>query len=125
MTRCPRRPETGLQGISRRAVLAAALSVVTGIARCRRCRRTPDEMPPAPQCDVGTMATFQDGRRNRDLLQGLGSQSRLHRLIVFHHGWPLSADDWDNQMMFFLSHGYRVIAHDRRGHGRSRSDRRR
>jgi non-heme chloroperoxidase len=39
--------------------------------------------------------------------------------IVFHHGWPLSADDWDGQMMFFLEHGYRVIAHDRRGHGRS------
>lgn len=39
--------------------------------------------------------------------------------IVFHHGWPLSADDWDNQMLFFLEHGYRVIAHDRRGHGRS------
>lgn len=39
--------------------------------------------------------------------------------IVFHHGWPLSADDWDNQMMFFLEKGYRVIAHDRRGHGRS------
>jgi non-heme chloroperoxidase len=39
--------------------------------------------------------------------------------IVFHHGWPLSADDWDAQMMFFLSQGYRVIAHDRRGHGRS------
>ena len=39
--------------------------------------------------------------------------------IVFHHGWPLSADDWDNQMMFFLAQGYRVIAHDRRGHGRS------
>ena len=39
--------------------------------------------------------------------------------IVFHHGWPLSADDWDNQMMFFYSHGYRVVAHDRRGHGRS------
>ncbi|WP_441277488.1 alpha/beta fold hydrolase [Tardiphaga sp. 172_B4_N1_3] len=39
--------------------------------------------------------------------------------IVFHHGWPLSADDWDNQMMFFLNQGYRVIAHDRRGHGRS------
>jgi non-heme chloroperoxidase len=38
---------------------------------------------------------------------------------VLHHGWPLSADDWDSQMMFFLSHGYRVIAHDRRGHGRS------
>jgi non-heme chloroperoxidase len=39
--------------------------------------------------------------------------------IVFHHGWPLSSDDWDAQMMFFLSKGYRVVAHDRRGHGRS------
>jgi len=39
--------------------------------------------------------------------------------IVFHHGWPLSADDWDNQMMFFLEKGFRVVAHDRRGHGRS------
>jgi non-heme chloroperoxidase len=39
--------------------------------------------------------------------------------IVFSHGWPLSADDWDTQMLFFLHHGYRVIAHDRRGHGRS------
>ena len=39
--------------------------------------------------------------------------------IMFHHGWPLSADDWDNQMLFFLDKGYRVVAHDRRGHGRS------
>lgn len=39
--------------------------------------------------------------------------------IVFHHGWPLSGDDWDTQMLFFLGKGYRVIAHDRRGHGRS------
>src|ERR1700681_2354590 len=39
--------------------------------------------------------------------------------IVFSHGWPLSAGDWDAQMMFFLNHGFRVIAHDRRGHGRS------
>jgi non-heme chloroperoxidase len=39
--------------------------------------------------------------------------------IVFHHGWPLSSDDWDNQLMFFLGEGFRVIAHDRRGHGRS------
>jgi non-heme chloroperoxidase len=39
--------------------------------------------------------------------------------MVFSHGWPLSADDWDAQMLFFLQHGYRVIAHDRRGHGRS------
>jgi len=39
--------------------------------------------------------------------------------IVFHHGWPLSADDWDSQMLYFVEKGYRVIAHDRRGHGRS------
>jgi non-heme chloroperoxidase len=39
--------------------------------------------------------------------------------IMFHHGWPLSSDDWDGQMLFFLRHGFRVVAHDRRGHGRS------
>ncbi len=44
---------------------------------------------------------------------------RDSRPIMFHHGWPLSADDWDAQLLFFLSKGFRVIAHDRRGHGRS------
>ena len=39
--------------------------------------------------------------------------------LVFHHGWPLSADDWDTQLLYFLDKGYRVVAHDRRGHGRS------
>jgi non-heme chloroperoxidase len=39
--------------------------------------------------------------------------------LVFHHGWPLSSDDWDAQLLFFVNQGYRVIAHDRRGHGRS------
>jgi non-heme chloroperoxidase len=39
--------------------------------------------------------------------------------VVSSHGWPLSSDDWDTQMLFFLQHGYRIIAHDRRGHGRS------
>ena len=41
------------------------------------------------------------------------------RTLVFHHGWPLSADDWDTQLLYFLNEGYRVVAHDRRGHGRS------
>ncbi|ULJ76199.1 alpha/beta fold hydrolase [Rhizobium gallicum] len=45
--------------------------------------------------------------------------SKSAQPIVFHHGWPLSSDDWDNQMLFFLGKGFRVIAHDRRGHGRS------
>jgi non-heme chloroperoxidase len=61
------------------------------------------------------MAEIHDPRRHPDLLQGLG----VGQPIVFRHGWPLSADDWDAQLLFFLQHGYRVIAHDRRGHGRS------
>jgi len=51
-----------------------------------------------------------------DLLQGLGSKNA--QPIVFHHGWPLSVDDWDTQMLYFVEEGYRVIADDRRGHGR-------
>ena len=45
--------------------------------------------------------------------------SKTAQPIVFHHGWPLSADDWDTQMLFFLTKGYRVVAYDRRGNGRS------
>jgi non-heme chloroperoxidase len=45
--------------------------------------------------------------------------SRDAQVVMFHHGWPLSSDDWDAQMMFFVQKGFRVIAHDRRGHGRS------
>ncbi|AIL75765.1 alpha/beta hydrolase [Acinetobacter baumannii] len=41
------------------------------------------------------------------------------QVLFFHHGWPLSSDDWDTQLLFFLEQGYRVVAHDRRGHGRS------
>ena len=62
-----------------------------------------------------TYITTQDG--TRIFYKDWGSRDA--HPIVFHHGWPLSADDWDNQMMFFLTEGYRVIAHDRRGHGRS------
>ncbi len=58
-----------------------------------------------------------DQGRNRDLHKDWGPKSA--QPIVFHHGWPLSADDWDNQMLFFVEKGYRVVAHDRRGHGRS------
>ena len=59
------------------------------------------------------MITTKDGTRIYYKDWGTGQP------IVFSHGWPLSADDWDAQMLFFLNHGYRVIAHDRRGHGRS------
>lgn len=63
------------------------------------------------------MATFRTSDETEIFYKDWGPKAA--QPIVFHHGWPLSADDWDNQMMFFLSHGYRVVAHDRRGHGRS------
>lgn len=62
-----------------------------------------------------TMLTTQDG--TNIFYKDWGPKNA--QPIMFHHGWPLSADDWDIQMLFFLSKGFRVIAHDRRGHGRS------
>lgn len=61
------------------------------------------------------MTTFTTGDSTTIFYKDWGSGEP----IVFHHGWPLSSDDWDAQMLFFVSQGYRVIAHDRRGHGRS------
>lgn len=75
-----------------------------------------DPMPARPARTKGTHMPYvatQDGTEIFYKDWGTGQP------IVFHHGWPLSADDWDAQMMFFLGEGYRVIAHDRRGHGRS------
>src|SRR5258706_14424801 len=63
--------------------------------------------------------TTQDG--TRIFYKDWGSKSA--QPIVFHHGWPLCADDWDTQMLHFAGKGFRVIAHDRRGHGRSRQTR--
>lgn len=64
-----------------------------------------------------TMSTFETNDGTTIFFKDWGPKNA--QPIVFHHGWPLSADDWDSQMLFFLSKGYRVIAHDRRGHGRS------
>src|SRR5690242_5736842 len=64
-----------------------------------------------------TMATIKTKDGTEIFYKDWGAKDA--QAIVFHHGWPLSADDWDNQMMFFLEKGFRVIAHDRRGHGRS------
>jgi non-heme chloroperoxidase len=63
------------------------------------------------------MATIKTKDGTEIFYKDWGAKSA--QAIVFHHGWPLSADDWDNQMMVFLEKGFRVIAHDRRGHGRS------
>lgn len=74
-------------------------------------------MPPGARTNKGnakmSMVTTKDGVDIFYKDWGSG------RPVVFSHGWPLSADDWDSQMLFFLGKGYRVVAHDRRGHGRS------
>jgi non-heme chloroperoxidase len=73
----------------------------------------------------GVEATTQCGGKNMSSIKTKDGTEIYYKdwghgqPIVFSHGWPLSADDWDAQMLFFLGHGYRVIAHDRRGHGRS------
>ncbi len=64
-----------------------------------------------------TMATIKTADGTEIFYKDWGPKTATP--IMFHHGWPLSADDWDSQMMYFLMQGYRVIAHDRRGHGRS------
>jgi non-heme chloroperoxidase len=83
--------------------------MIGAVARGRSARRTFSQ---PENKSMGTVTT-KDGTEIFYKDWGTGEP------IFFHHGWPLSADDWDAQMMFFLDKGYRVIAHDRRGHGRS------
>jgi non-heme chloroperoxidase len=66
---------------------------------------------------TGTMSTIKTEDGTQIYYKDWGPKTA--RPIVFHHGWPLSGDDWDTQLLYFLANGYRVIAHDRRGHGRS------
>jgi non-heme chloroperoxidase len=103
---------------SRRAVLAGAGSLAAALglpsfASAARSRHAPPSTQPKGQTMGSSTFKTEDGTEIFYKDWGKGQP------ICFHHGWPLSADDWDNQMMFFLTQGYRVIAHDRRGHGRS------
>ena len=103
---------------TRRRVLAAAAGAAALAA-----------LPPS--LALAKPASSTQGKGNHDMSSGYVTTQdgvqifykdwgpKTAQPIVFHHGWPLSADDWDDQMMFFLAKGYRVIAHDRRGHGRS------
>lgn len=92
-------------------VLAGATYSVSGAEKPTRSKR-PGEANMSNQVKSDTITT-KDGLRIFYKDWGSGQP------IVFSHGWPLSADDWDPQLLFFLSQGFRVIAHDRRGHGRS------
>src|SRR6266850_1461564 len=100
---------------SRRDFLKTGAAVATAAllptAQAAAQARTPFSITKGPH----HMSTFT----TKDGVQIYYKDWGSGRPVVFHHGWPLSSDDWDAQMLFFLEHGYRVIAHDRRGHGRS------
>lgn len=104
--------------VSRRGVMNAglALAAAAGLQSAETAHAAPT-VPQQPSRAKtiwgGDTVTTKDGAQIFYKDWGKGQP------IVFHHGWPLSSDDWDAQMLFFLSQGYRVIAHDRRGHGRS------
>ena len=116
MTRSERdtMPQQWLDGIAevgRRGFVAGSVATLAALSLPALARS--DAKPQARDTSDMNMITTSDGCEIYYKDWGQGTP------IVFHHGWPLSADDWDNQMMFFLEKGYRVIAHDRRGHGRS------
>jgi non-heme chloroperoxidase len=101
---------------SRRALIAGSVGIAAASAAVSAAAAAPKHAA-KPAMAMPRMAdgyvTTADGVKIYFKDWGTGQP------IVFSHGWPLSADDWDNQMMFFVQRGYRVIAHDRRGHGRS------
>jgi non-heme chloroperoxidase len=93
-----------LMGSAAMAAIAALSSM--GAANSQAASTSPDRQK--GENSVNTTITTKDGTEIYYKDWGSGQQ------IVFSHGWPLSADDWDAQMIFFINHGYRVIAHDRR-----------
>ncbi|MHC2331679.1 non-heme chloroperoxidase [Bradyrhizobium sp. USDA 4454] len=103
---------------SRRNLLASTLIYATSLTvrpSSAIGKERDHSTSPAQGSDPMTSVTTKDGVQI--FYRDWGARSA--QPIVFHHGWPLSADDWDAQMLFFVGKGYRVIAHDRRGHGRS------
>ncbi len=106
-----RRPSETEFDEDRRSFLAASVAVA-GMSLLPLTFEAASAHPGAP-----TMPTFSTKSGVQIFFKDWGPKDATP--LVFHHGWPLSADDWDNQMLYFLSKGYRVIAHDRRGHGRS------
>jgi non-heme chloroperoxidase len=104
---------------SRRDVLAGSLAVAAAASLPSAGAEPYQNKPSSPNTPKGTnkMNTITTKDGTEIFYKDWGR--RDGQPIVFHHGWPLTADDWDTQMLFFAQQGYRVIAHDRRGHGRS------
>jgi non-heme chloroperoxidase len=99
---------------SRRNIMTASL----GLAAAASLQVAPSAQA-ASQSSSGAKTMSSSTITTKDGTQIFYKDWGTGQPIIFHHGWPLSADDWDAQMLFFLGQGYRVIAHDRRGHGRS------
>lgn len=99
------------------AVAAAAAVALPSLSFPFAAQAAPAAQPPKKGADsmISSYVQTQDGVQI--FYKDWGPKDA--QPIVFHHGWPLSSDDWDAQMLFFVQHGYRVVAHDRRGHGRS------
>ncbi|PLR23413.1 alpha/beta hydrolase [Caulobacter zeae] len=103
---------------SRRGLMTAGAGLMAAALPIAAAAQSPAAATPAKAAKSTTgsgYVTVQDGAQI--FYKDWGPKTA--QPIVFHHGWPLSSDDWDAQMLFFLAQGYRVIAHDRRGHGRS------
>jgi non-heme chloroperoxidase len=102
---------------SRRGVITASLGLAAAAAL--PVAQSAQAAPAHSQSSSGARTRSSSTFATKDGTQIFYKDWGTGQPIVFHHGWPLSADDWDAQMLFFLSQGYRVIAQDRRGHGRS------
>src|SRR3984893_7841169 len=105
--------------VSRRAVIsvAAGLALTGGLPSCAQLDSSSTNTQRPPDNGNQNIQTVKTSDGVELFYKDWGPKGA--QPIVFHHGWPLSSDDWDNQMLFYLSKGYRVVAHDRRGHGRS------
>ncbi len=105
---------------SRRKVVLGAAALAGGLVAVEAVQAEPARHRAAPSHAVPKTGDHKmDTIKTKDGTTIFYKDWGTGQPIVFHHGWPLSSDDWDAQMMFFLNNGYRVIAHDRRGHGRS------
>src|ERR1700730_12850360 len=111
-----------LRGATRRASGGAATTSTTG------AERSHGEISRRINAQTGISTFGSEAARRIDVMPTITTQDGIEifykdwgsgQPIVFSHGWPLSADDWDTQMLFFMNHGFRVIGHDRRGHGPS------
>ena len=107
-----------LPNITRRKILATTMMYATSLTiRSSSAAGTEEAASPHIAAGADPMISVKTKDGVEIFYKDWGPKTA--QPIVFHHGWPLSSDDWDTQMLFFIGKGYRVIAHDRRGHGRS------